>query len=96
VVLQEFQGGVVGPGHASDATASADKAWTDINGVGMARFHVQRREWRERAWLRQVVVGGVGVGARAWVEAGEEETPFTRVSKVGGVLELALLRQDEL
>lgn len=79
LVLEEPEVGVIGGSLTSDASTSTDETWADVDGVCVARLHVNRRERRERTWCRLVVVGGVSVGAGAWVVASPEEGPAALV-----------------
>ena len=79
LVLEEPEVGVIGGSLAGDASASTDETWADVDGVCVAWLHVDRRERRERTWRGLVVVGGVSVGAGAWVVASPEEGPAALV-----------------
>lgn len=87
--------GVIGPGHASHARAGTDEAGANVNGVGIARLHVDSWERWEWAWSGLVVPRRVGTRAAAWVEAGEEERAATFVLEVGAV-QFGLGGEEEL
>lgn len=59
--------------HACHTGTSTDEARTNVNGVGVARFHVNWWEGRERTGGGLVVPGGLWARAAAWVVASEEE-----------------------
>lgn len=63
VVLEEPEVGVVGVCQASNASAGADEAWADVDGVCVTRLHVNGWEGRERTWCWLVVPGGLRAGA---------------------------------
>lgn len=95
LILEEPEVGVVGGGQAGHTGACADEARADVDGVGIAGLHMDRREWRERTRSGLVVPGGFGPRAAAGVVAGEEEAAAALDFKVGR-LELRLEREDEL
>lgn len=54
-------------------STGTDKAWANINRVGVTWFHVDGREFGEGAGLGLVIVRGRAVGAAPWVVPLEEE-----------------------
>jgi hypothetical protein len=73
LVLEVPEVGVVGGGLASDTSASADEAGSNVDGVCISGFHVDGWECWEWSRCRLVVVCRVGARAAAWVVACEEE-----------------------